>query len=168
MGRSNVGKSSLLNALVQRRRLARTSKRPGKTQTINYYSVGRCYFVDLPGYGYAAVPSAVRQRWGPMIEGYLADNAGLMGVVSLIDGRRPPTPLDYEMIAWLAGRGVPTLVVLTKADKVPRGQRRPRLTEACTQLGLGDDQVVWFSAHTGEGRDTVLDAVSRLLAPEAS
>ncbi len=102
-----------------------------------------------------------------MIEGYLTDNSLLMGVVSLIDGRRPPTPLDREMIAWLAERGVPTLVVLTKADKVARGQRRPLLTKACGQLGLGDDQVVWFSARTAEGRDAVLDAVSRLLAPEA-
>ncbi len=167
MGRSNVGKSSLLNALVQRRRLARTSQRPGKTQTINYYAVDRCYFVDLPGYGYAAVPIAVRQQWGPMIESYLSDNSHLAGVVSLIDSRRPPTPLDREMIAWLAGRGVPTLVVLTKADKVARGKRRPFLTEACNQLGLGDDQVVWFSARTGEGRDAVLDAVSRLLTLEA-
>lgn len=123
--------------------------------------------MDLPGYGYAAVPTAVREQWGPMIEDYLTDNSRLMGVVSLVDGRRPPTPLDREMIAWLAGRGVPTLVVLTKADKVARGRRRPLLAEACSHLGLGDDQVVWFSARTGEGRDAVLDAVSRLLTPEA-
>ncbi len=165
VGRSNVGKSSLLNTLLQRRRLARISRTPGKTQTINYYAVGGdCYLVDLPGYGYAAVPETVRSRWGPMMEAYLGDNSRLAGVVSLMDGRHSPTPLDHSMTAWLADRGLPILVVLTKSDQVSRAGRNQKLSQAASTLGLDTDQVVWFSSRTGEGRDTVLRAVSGLLS----
>lgn len=164
VGRSNVGKSSLLNILLRRRRLARTSRTPGKTQTINYYAVGEaCYFVDLPGYGFAAVPTEVRRRWGPMVEKYLSANARLAGVVSLVDGRHPSTPLDRQMAAWLADRGLPTLVVLMKADKVSRARRQSRLNETASELGLDTDQVVWFSSRTAEGREAVFSAVAGLL-----
>ena len=167
MGRSNVGKSSLLNALCRNRGLARVSRTPGKTQTINYFDVGgTCYFVDLPGYGYAAVPEGVRRTWGPMIEGYLERSPTLVGVVSLIDGRHDPTALDRRMVTWLADRGIPTLVALTKADRVPRGRRRPRIEETAEALGLDPEQIVWFSSRTGEGRDAVFSAVDSLLQQE--
>lgn len=167
VGRSNVGKSSLLNTLCRNRRLARVSHTPGKTQTINYFEVGgECYFVDLPGYGYAAVPEGVRRSWGPMIEGYLARSPRLVGVVSLIDGRHDPTALDRQMIEWLADRGIRTLVALTKADRVPRGRRRARLEATAEALRLDADQVVWFSSKTGEGRDAIFSAVDSLLSQE--
>lgn len=169
VGRSNVGKSSLLNTLCRNRRLARVSRTPGKTQTINYFDVGgTCYFVDLPGYGYADVPEGVRRAWGPMIEGYLERSPRLAGVVSLIDGRHDPTALDLRMVGWLAERGIPTLVTLTKADRVPRGRRRPRLEATAEALGLDPEQVVWFSSRTGEGRDDVFSAVDSLLRQEVS
>ena len=167
IGRSNVGKSSLLNTLCRNRHLARVSRTPGKTQTINYFDVGgSCYFVDLPGYGYAAVPDAVRRSWGPMIEGYLERSPRLAGVVSLIDGRHDPTALDRRMIDWLAARGIRTLVALTKADRVPRGRRRPRIEETAEALGVDADQIVWFSSRTGEGRDAIFSAVDSLLTQE--
>jgi GTP-binding protein len=167
IGRSNVGKSSLLNALCRNRRLARVSRTPGKTQTINYFDVGgTCYFVDLPGYGYAAVPEGVRRSWGPMIEGYLERSPRLAGVVSLIDGRHDPTALDQRMVGWLAARGIHTLVALTKADRVPRGRRRARIEETAEALGLDPEQVVWFSSRSGEGRDAVFSAVDSLLRQE--
>lgn len=169
VGRSNVGKSSLLNTLCRNRRLARVSRTPGKTQTINYFDVGgTCYFVDLPGYGYADVPEGVRRAWGPMIEGYLERSPRLAGVVSLIDGRHDPTALDLRMVGWLAERGIPTLVTLTKADRVPRGRRRARLEATAEALGLDPEQVVWFSSRTGEGRDDVFSAVDSLLRQEVS
>ena len=115
---------------------------------------------------YAAVPEGVRRAWGPMIEGYLEKSARLAGVVSLIDGRHDPTALDRRMVAWLAERGIPTLVVLTKADRVPRGRRRPRLEETAGTLGLDPEQVVWFSSRSGEGRDAVFSAVDALLRQE--
>jgi GTP-binding protein len=167
VGRSNVGKSSLLNALCRNRRLARVSRTPGKTQTINYFDVGgACYFVDLPGYGYAAVPEGIRRSWGPMIEEYLERSPHLVGVISLIDGRHDPTVLDLRMVGWLADREIHTLVALTKADHVPRGRRRARIEETAEALGLDPEQIVWFSSRSGEGRDAVFSAVDSLLRQE--
>jgi GTP-binding protein len=164
VGRSNVGKSSLLNALLRRKRLAKTSRTPGKTQTINYFVVDEaCYFVDLPGYGYAQVPESVRRRWRPMIEGYLDDNPRLRGVVALVDGRHPPTELDRSMVGWLADREIPTLVVLTKADRVTRSRRDPGLALAVAELGLDPEQALWFSSHSGEGREELAAALADLL-----
>lgn len=167
VGRSNVGKSSLLNTLVRRKKLAHTSRTPGKTRTLNYFAIGdACYFVDLPGYGYAAVPEGVRRGWGPMMERYLSKSPRLVGVVSLIDGRHDPTALDRQMVDWLAEAGLPTLVVLTKADKVARGRRTARSRATADIVGVEADQVVWFSAHTGEGRNEVFTALARLLESE--
>lgn len=167
VGRSNVGKSTLLNTLCRRKRLADISKKPGKTRRLDYYAIGGdCYFVDLPGYGYAAVPESVRRRWGPMIETYLEENPRLLGVVSLIDGRHDPTRLDRQMIEWLAAAGIATLIVLTKADKVGRGRRRERLRLSAEQLGVDPDQMVWFSSRTNEGRDAVFTALRSLLKSE--
>ncbi|MBW3660470.1 MAG: ribosome biogenesis GTP-binding protein YihA/YsxC [Gemmatimonadetes bacterium] len=169
VGRSNVGKSSLLNTLCRRKKLAHTSKTPGKTRTLNYFDVdGTCYFVDLPGYGYAKRPMAERERWGPMMEAYLSGNARLAGVVSLIDSRHPPTRLDQRMVEYLASQEIPTLVVLTKADKVGRGQRADRLGRMTERLGVDPDQMVWFSSLSGEGRDEIFTAISHLVESEAA
>ena len=167
VGRSNVGKSSLLNALTRRKKLAFTSRTPGKTQTINYFLVDDAfYFVDLPGYGYARVPEAVRRSWQPMIERYLDESERLRGVVALVDGRHPPTRLDRRMVEWLSARSLPTLVVLTKADRVARTRREGRFHEAVEALGLDPEQALWFSSRTGEGREDLVDALRDLLSEE--
>ncbi|MEE9172117.1 MAG: ribosome biogenesis GTP-binding protein YihA/YsxC [candidate division NC10 bacterium] len=152
-GRSNVGKSSVLNRLLGRRKLARVSKTPGRTQTINFYRVnGTFYFVDLPGYGYAKVPERVRRSWAPMVEGYLQGRAALRAVVMIVDARHPPTPLDQELRVWLHAARIPHLVVLTKADKVNRGVRRQRREIAASALGIHNrEEILFFSAGTGEG-----------------
>lgn len=165
-GRSNVGKSSLLNRLLGRRNMARVSRTPGRTRALNFFLVNdRFYFVDLPGYGYAAVPSRVRETWGPMIEKYLRGRRSLRGAVLLLDGRHPPQPLDREMRAWLAQEGIPHLLVLTKMDKVPRGRRAAHLGEAAASLGLEDPGLLLpFSAVTGEGEVALWKALSAALA----
>lgn len=152
-GRSNVGKSSLLNRLLGRRKLARVSKTPGRTQTINFYRVnGTFYFVDLPGYGYAKISERVRRSWAPMVEGYLRDRDALRAVVMIVDARHPPTPLDQDMWAWLDTARIPHVVVLTKGDKVNRGVRRQRREVAASALGIRDpEDALFFSAATGEG-----------------
>lgn len=168
VGRSNVGKSSLLNTLCRRKKLAHISKTPGKTRSINYFDIGGvCYFVDLPGYGFAKRPMAERQRWGPMMESYLGENERLAGVVSLIDGRHDPTELDHQMIDYLSAQGIPTLIVLTKADKVGRGKRGERHQRTAERLGVDAEQMVWFSSPTGEGRDEVFTAIAHLIESEA-
>jgi len=165
-GRSNVGKSSLINRLLRRRSLARVSRAPGRTQVLNFFLVNdRFYFVDLPGYGYAAVPSRVRETWGPMIEGYLTTRPTLRGVVLLLDGRHPPQPHDVAMRAWLAQERIPHLLVLTKIDQVPRGRRAARLAEAADRLGLSDPRLLLpFSAVTGEGEAALWGALGAALA----
>lgn len=152
-GRSNVGKSSLLNRLLGRRKLARVSRTPGRTQTINFYWInGAFYCVDLPGYGYARVSERIRRSWAPMVEGYLRGREVLKVVVMIVDARHPPTPLDQEMRAWLRAARIPHLVVLTKVDKVKRGARRRTREDAAAVLEIRDPQDVHlFSAVTGEG-----------------
>lgn len=152
-GRSNVGKSSLINRLLGRRDLARTSSTPGRTRLINFYKVnGALYFVDLPGYGYARVPRAMREAWGKLVEGYLASRKELAGVVCIVDARHPPMPADREVVEFLEGIGRPALIVLTKADKVPPGQRRAMRERAALAMGLADPPTpIAFSAVTGEG-----------------
>ncbi|MFH1092327.1 MAG: ribosome biogenesis GTP-binding protein YihA/YsxC [Pseudomonadota bacterium] len=154
-GRSNVGKSSLLNRLLNRRNLAHTSRTPGRTQTINFFEVGRdMYFVDLPGYGYAKVPVSVRATWGPMVERYLTAPRDLRLVVLLVDIRREPGQEESGLIAWLESLGASCLPVATKADKVSRGQRPARLAAIEKRLGPGKRPLV-FSAATGEGFNEV-------------
>ena len=153
-GRSNVGKSSLLNRLLGRRKLARVSKTPGRTQTINFFRIngGAFYFVDLPGYGYAKVSERMRRSWAAMVEGYLRDREMLRAVVMIVDARHPPTPLDQELRAWLCAARIPHVAVLTKADKVSRGGRRRSREIAAAALKMRDpEQVLFFSAVTGEG-----------------
>lgn len=169
-GRSNVGKSSLLNRLLGRRKLARVSKTPGRTQTINFYRVnGAFYFVDLPGYGYARVSERIRRSWGPMVEGYLRGRKALRAVVMIVDARHPPTPLDQEMRVWLDTARIPHLVVLTKGDKVNRGVRRQTRDRAVSALGIPDpEQVIFFSAATGEGERHLWQYLAQYLQPSGS
>jgi GTP-binding protein len=152
-GRSNVGKSSLINRLLNRRKLAHTSGTPGRTRTVNFYLVnGRFLFTDLPGYGYAKVSREVKQVWWGLVEGYLREREQLRGIVHILDARHPPTPDDREMQEFLRAVELPSLVVLTKADKVARGQRAPTRSAAVQFLGLPDPEAPLFvSAESGEG-----------------
>jgi GTP-binding protein len=165
-GRSNVGKSSLLNMLFRRRGLAKTSGTPGKTQNLNYYLVnGRFHLVDLPGYGYARAPVDERNRWGRMMQGYLRTRPQLVGVVQLVDCRHEPSREDREMVAWLRDERVPYCLVATKVDKLGRGARADAARTIATALGPYDPRaVLQSSGETGEGREAILGWVAELLA----
>lgn len=169
-GRSNVGKSSLINRLLLRRGLARTSNTPGRTQEINFFSVNDAIgFVDLPGYGYAKVPEPVRRQWGPMVETYLRERRTLRLVVLLMDLRRDPSSEDLQLIEWLSFYGRPCRIVLTKADKLGRGQREARrrqVAEAIRAFPAGP--MLLFSARTGEGRETLWREIREALAAPPS
>ncbi|MEN6439728.1 MAG: ribosome biogenesis GTP-binding protein YihA/YsxC [Syntrophobacter sp.] len=163
-GRSNVGKSSLINTLVQRRNLVRTSRTPGRTQLINFFLINSSFrFVDLPGYGYAKVAEKVRATWGPMIETYLQNRTNLKGIIQIIDVRHPPTPDDLSLWAWLQDRGLPALAVFTKADKIPRGKWNPYVESASRTLGITPDHATLFSAETQQGRDELLAKIAAML-----
>ena len=155
-GRSNVGKSSLINKIFNRKSLARVSAVPGKTATINFYSLENLYFVDLPGYGYANVAKSDKERWGSLIEGYLHDDRELALVFQLIDFRHPPTADDLMMVNFLIDSEIPFVVVLTKADKLSKKQREERREALLTELPCAEDiTIIEFSAQTGEGRDEI-------------
>jgi GTP-binding protein len=170
-GRSNVGKSSLVNRLLGRTRtaIARVSAQPGKTQEVNFYRVradlGDFFLVDLPGYGYAKVPRALREKWQPLIHGYLSGAEELRGVVQLVDIRTGPTPDDLRSIGYLAELGVPVLFALTKADKLAKMKREAALRKVVQELGADPDQVILFSALSGEGREDLLETLGALLFP---
>ena len=164
-GRSNVGKSSLLNRLLGRTGLARTSSTPGRTQAVNYFLVNRrFYFVDLPGYGYARISKARQAEWRPLIEGYLRGSAALRGIVQLLDIRHDPTDDDRQMLDMLAAIGVPTIVCVTKADKLPRRAVADRVAVIARDTALDSEQVIAFSSETGQGRDALAAALVDLLA----
>ncbi len=166
-GRSNVGKSSLINTLLKRHRskIARVSATPGKTQALNFYRVNDLFFLlDLPGFGYAKVPKSLRDGWKPLIEGYLSRDVDLRGVVHLVDARHDPTPQDLQMLDFLAGIHMPTLVVLTKIDKLKWSQRTRAFDEAAKRLRVDPDQLLPFSSKTGEGRGPLLAALDDILA----
>lgn len=165
-GRSNVGKSSLINTLLRRTRskIAHVSATPGKTQALNYYKVNERFFlVDLPGYGYARVPVGMRNAWQKLIEWYLGESGRVRGVVHLVDARLAPTEHDHAMISYLGEIGLPALVVLTKMDKLKQSQRQKAVDRARTDLGLEEEQLVVFSSKTGEGREELLAALDVLL-----
>ena len=165
-GRSNVGKSSLINVLLRRTRkkLARVSATPGKTRSLNFYRVNDVFFlVDLPGFGFARVSSCVRQSWKALVENYLVVEPKLRGVVHLVDARHDPTNTDLEMVEFLATRGIPTLVVLTKMDKLKRMARESAVATAVERLNIDEDQVLGFSSKTGEGREELLTALEDLI-----
>jgi GTP-binding protein len=170
-GRSNVGKSSLINRLLGRTRtaIARVSAQPGKTQEVNFYQVradlGDFFLVDLPGYGYAKVPKALREKWQPLIHGYFSAAKELRGVVQLLDIRTGPTEDDLRAIGYLAELGVPVLFALTKADKLAKMKREAALRKVVEQLGADAEQVVLFSSLSGEGREVLLETLGALLFP---
>jgi GTP-binding protein len=163
-GRSNVGKSSLLNTLVRRKSFARVSRTPGRTREINFFRVNNGFvFVDLPGYGYARVSKEKKSEWRPMIEAYLRRTSQLRGIVLLLDIRREPSDDDRAMLDFLADVEVPTIVALTKTDKLSKTAARERAAEIARALALHADQVIPFSAQTGEGRVELLDAIIELV-----
>ena len=163
-GRSNVGKSSLLNRLIHRKKFARVSNTPGRTREVNFFKVNDAFvLVDLPGYGYARISKERRAEWKPLIESYLRSSDQLRGIVQLLDARHDPTDDDRQMLDFLGDLGVPTLVVLTKIDKLRPAERKRRVAELSEMLGLDDDQVIPFSAVSGEGRNELAEAMNSLL-----
>ena len=157
-GRSNSGKSSLLNVLTNSRGLARTSSSPGRTQLINFFLIdGKTYYVDLPGYGYAKVPKGIRDTWGEMIEGYLRNREPLKLAIMLVDSRMTPTDSDLVMKEWLDHFGIPSLVVLTKSDKITRNEQTKALNACAKKLQTKEISV--FSAVTGFGKDAILKKI---------
>ncbi len=168
VGRSNVGKSSMINCFLNRRNFARTSSKPGKTGQLNYYLVNNAwYFVDLPGYGFAQVSKETKAQWAKMIEGYLNNRKELRAVIQLVDMRHPPTKDDKVMYDWLIAKGIPTLVVATKADKISRGQIPKHLTLIKQVLELpGTDVILPFSAETTSGREELHGLVGEIIGIE--
>ena len=168
-GRSNVGKSSLINVLVKRKNLVRTSSTPGRTQLINFFAInGRFSLVDLPGYGFAKVPLEVKKQWGPMIRTYMEVRENLRGVVLILDIRRVPGAEDIQMLDWLEEFGVPTILVVTKIDKLPRGQRERHLKQIVDTCGLDKEAFCLFSAQTREGLEDVWERIEGILTDEKS
>lgn len=166
-GRSNVGKSSLLNRLVNRKNLARTSSTPGRTQEIIYFDIeDRYYFVDLPGYGYAKAPKQVQRRWGPMIERFLGNADGIRLVVLILDARRTPTDQDHQLIGWLEHRALPYLFAVTKCDKLSKAQLSKRLAAIQADLGLESDEALLpVSAQKGTGIESLRAVIRDVLNP---
>jgi len=161
-GRSNVGKSSLINALVMRKGLAKTSNTPGRTQALNFFIINeKMYFTDLPGYGYAKVPESIRRFWGPMVETYLRERKNLRLVILLLDIRREPSADDLSLLDWLTGFQIPRLVVITKADKLSRGAAKGRQEEICRILRMEKEATILFSAETGEGKEGVWHKIKK-------
>ncbi len=177
-GRSNVGKSSLINTVLNRTRspVARVSSTPGKTREINFFRVTAVteaeqplefFLVDLPAYGYAKVPQAVKQQWQKLMEWYLRNTPQLRGVVQLIDVRHDPTEGDHTMIRYLTETETPALFVLTKVDKLTRSARGSQVRGVVRALGVDADQVIEFSAVTGEGKTDLLDTLEAILSSQA-
>ena len=172
-GKSNVGKSSLINGLMNRKALARTSAQPGKTQTINFYNINEAmYLVDLPGYGYAKVSAAEKEKWGKMIEGYLHNSKELCAVFLLVDIRHKPSANDKQMYDWICHNGYEPVIIATKLDKLKRSQVAKSLKEIRTGLGLPKEgKILPFSAETKQGRDEIwalIDELTGLAEPAAT
>lgn len=152
-GRSNVGKSSLINCLVRRKRFARVSGEPGRTQTLNFYRVDRMVFVDLPGYGFAKVPPATRKEWGRMIDQYLQGRPQLSAILHIVDIRHKPSDEDLQMAEWISYQSIPSLIVATKADKLSRSRQALQAQAIAATMAA---PVMPFSARTGLGRKELL------------
>ena len=164
-GKSNVGKSSLINVLVNRKGIARTSSRPGRTQAINFFSVeGRLFFVDLPGYGFARVSRQIQNSWKTMVEDYLRKRPNLKAVVLIVDLRRDLSTGDTDLLDWLSHYGITTLVVLTKIDKLSRGKASVRAKEISNQLKeITSGRPILFSAKTKKGREEIWEEINDLI-----
>ena len=167
-GKSNVGKSSLINALTNRKSLARTSSQPGKTQTINFYNINdELYFVDLPGYGYAKVSQQEKEKWGKMIEKYLHRSKVLQAVFLLVDIRHEPSANDKQMYEWIMANGYHPIVIATKLDKINRSQVAKQVKIVKQGLGVDKDTIVIpFSAETKQGREEIYDLIDQLIQQE--
>lgn len=163
-GKSNVGKSSLINALMNRKSLARTSSSPGKTQTINFYNINDAlYFVDLPGYGYAKVSQQEKEKWGKMVERYLHQSKVLVAVFLLVDIRHDPSANDKVMYDWILANGFHPIIIATKADKINRSQLEKHVKAVKQGLGVDKDTVVVpFSAQTKQGRDEIYELIDSM------
>ncbi|GEL07194.1 ribosome biogenesis GTP-binding protein YihA/YsxC [Salisediminibacterium halotolerans] len=164
-GRSNVGKSSFINKVLTRKNLARTSQKPGKTQTLNFYLINnRFHFVDVPGYGYAKVSKKEREAWGKLLEHYFQTREQLRGVVQLVDSRHEPTKDDVAMYNWFKHHEIPVIIIGTKADKIPKGKWQKHKKQINETLGvINSDTVILFSAETGLGKDDAWKAMTGLL-----
>jgi GTP-binding protein len=163
-GRSNVGKSSLINALVNRKRLVKTSSTPGRTQLINFFDINRnLTFVDLPGYGYAKVPASVRKKWGPMIETYLNTRETLKAVVMIMDIRRHPREGEQNLINWLDHFCIPKILVLTKTDKLGKFRLLAQQSTIARALAVEKSDLIPFSAKSRRGKDAVWGAILALI-----
>jgi GTP-binding protein len=163
-GRSNVGKSSLINTLVNRKHLVKTSATPGRTQLINFFNINDCIgFVDLPGYGYARVPVSVRKKWGPMIETFLCKRESLRGIVVIMDIRRTPGTEESDLLHWLEHYNIARILVITKADKLSKNKQIKQVNHIIQTIGVAKDEVILFSAKTRLGKDAVWDAILALI-----
>jgi GTP-binding protein len=163
-GRSNVGKSSLINTLIQRKNMVKTSSKPGCTQLINFFLINELFFfVDLPGYGYAKVSKKIRSQWQPMIEQYLSMRKNLYGLILLIDIRRDPKKEEFDLLNWLESHKMPCLIVLTKADKLSNTKQKKRFSSICSLLQREENGVILFSTKTKKGRETILDEITNLI-----
>ena len=168
-GRSNVGKSSLINTLVNRKRLVKTSSTPGRTQLINFFEINqKIIFVDLPGYGYAKVPVSVRKKWGPMIETYLSGRNTLQAVVVILDIRRTPQQEELNLLGWLSHYAIAAIVVLTKTDKISKNKAAQQHRHIAHALSTDPKDLILFSAKTRRGRDDLWQAILSLVDVEVS
>lgn len=167
-GKSNVGKSSLINALMNRKSLARTSASPGKTQTINFYNINNeVYFVDLPGYGYAKVSMEIREKWGKMIEKYLRSSKMLSAIFLLIDIRHDPSANDRQMYEWIITNGYYPIIIATKLDKIKKSQLQKQISAIRKGLNCAENTLIFpFSAQTKQGRDEIWNYIDGLINPE--
>lgn len=163
-GRSNVGKSSLINTLLNRKRLVKTSSTPGRTQLVNFFLINRAFsFVDLPGYGYAKAPKSVQKSWGPMIETYLSTRSNLKGVVLIVDIRRTPGMQEHNVIDWLHYYNLAIIMILTKADKLSKSNRIKQHLAIGNALGVDVDDLIIFSAKSRLGKEAAWSAIEQLI-----
>ena len=163
-GRSNVGKSSLINTLLNRKRLVKTSSTPGRTQLINFFNINNTFsFVDLPGYGYAKVPDSVKKTWGPMVETYLSTRKTLKGVVLILDIRRIPGIEDFNLIDWLSYYHIPVILALTKTDKLSKTKQIKQHLTAAETLAVDQKDLILFSSKSRLGKEAVWDKVKKLI-----
>jgi GTP-binding protein len=163
-GRSNVGKSSLINTLLQRKRLVKTSSTPGRTRLINFFDINHQFtFVDIPGYGYARVPDSIKKNWGPMIETYLSARTTLRGTVIIFDIRRTPGQTELQMLEWFNHHRIPYVLVLTKSDKLSKTKQHLRRGQVAGSLAVNEGDLILFSAKSRQGKEAVWRAITELL-----
>lgn len=170
-GRSNVGKSTLINTIVNRKKLVKTSSNPGFTRLVNFFSIRTdmetdLVFVDLPGYGYAKVSKKIQEKWGTMVERYLSSRSTLRSIALLVDIRRGFQEKEYDLIEWLFTNRIHCFIVLTKADKLSRQKQQKALSAAAKDLGMDKNDIILFSAKDRNGTDRVLDKIQRLIPVE--